>query len=404
MLARNDRTKFLQRYPDGSIHFRFKRKSLGRLPGVEGSAEFNAEYDRLIASVGKTRKAGRPSKMARPRSSKVTIGTFVERYRASDFFAHSQKPNLKEKPLSEGTQYNYRLALDLMHAQDMTSRSFADLTPQRGNLYIKKVKREHGGAAAALQKTLLSNLWTFGRGYADFDGGDRLNPMNNGEIETPYSVAQEHQPWPEQVQDDFLAACDENLYVAFHLLICTGQRVSDVVKMKREDYDGIRFTLVQKKDRSKTPMKIKAPKLLRDVLAKADETKTASPRRGHNGGPPLEESEYLLTHKWGRRYSAQSLSLRIRETLRRAGHFDYTTHGLRKNAGILLAENGATVPQIMAALGHKTPKMALYYCRLANQKLLADQAADILDIAFGERAERRQAKVTKRRVGMKVVR
>ena len=105
----------------------------------------------------------------------------------------------------------------------------------------------------------------------------------------------------------------------------------------------------------------------------------------------------------GRPYSAQSLSLRIRETLRRAGHTDYTTHGLRKNAGIMLAENGATVPQIMAALGHKTPKMALYYCRLANQKLLADQAADILDIAFGERAERRQAKVAGRRASMKMV-
>jgi hypothetical protein len=59
----------------------------------------------------------------------------------------------------------------------------------------------------------------------------------------------------------------------------------------------------------------------------------------------------------------------------------------------MLAENGATVPQIMAALGHKTPKMALYYCRLANQKLLADQAADILDIAFGARGDRRAAKV-----------
>src|SRR5205814_3345377 len=185
-------------------------------------------------------------------------------------------------------------------------------------------------------------------------------------IRQPYTVAQEHQPWPEHVQDDFLAACDENLYVAFHLLICTGQRVSDVAKMKRTQYNGTHFSLTQQKDRSKTPMMIKAPKLLRDVLANALKS---------NG------SEFLLTHKWGRRYTAQSLSLRIRETLRRAGHRDYTTHGLRKNAGIMLAENGATVPQIMSALGHKTPKMALYYCRLANQKLLADQAADILDLA-----------------------
>jgi integrase len=385
-----NRTKYLQRYPDGSVHFRFQRRTLGRLPGTEGSAEFNAEYDRLIASVGKTRKVGRPSKMAKPRSSKITIGTFVERYRASAFFAHPQKPNLKEKPLAEGTQYNYRLGLDLMHAQDMTSRSFADLTPQRGNLYIKKVKRERGGAAAALQKTLLSNLWAFARGFEDFDGGDRLNPMNNGEIETPYTVAQEHLPWPEEVQDEFLAACDQNLYDGFHLLICTGQRVSDVAKMKRVHFDGRHFELVQKKDRTKTPMKIKAPKILRDILA------ARAKRTGGN-------AEYLLTHKWGRPYSAQSLSLRIREVLRRIGHPEYTTHGLRKNAGIMLAENGATVPQIMAALGHKTPKMALYYCRLANQKLLADQAADILDIAFGERTERRQAKAAKRRASMKVV-
>jgi integrase len=390
MLARNDRTKYIQRYPDGTINFRFKRRTFGRLPGVEGSPEFNAEYDRLLASVVnvKARKVGRPAAMLKPKAAKITIGTFVERYRASDFFSHPQKPNLKETPLSEGTQYNYRLGLDLMHEQDMTSRSFADLTPQRAGLYIKKVKREHGGAQAGLQKTLLSNLWKFARGFEDFDGGDRVNPMNGGEIELPYKVKQEHMPWPEQVQDDFLAACDKNLYLAFHLLICTGQRVSDVVKMKRADYDGTHFVLVQKKDRSKTPMKIKAPKLLREVLA---------------GAQKSDLCDHLLTHKWGRPYGAQSLALRIRETLRRAGHTEYTTHGLRKNAGIMLAENGATVPQIMAALGHKTPKMALYYCRLANQKLLADQAADILDIAFGERAERRQAKVAIRRASMKVV-
>jgi integrase len=165
-------------------------------------------------------------------------------------------------------------------------------------------------------------------------------------------------------------------------LICTGQRVSDVAKMKREQYDGMHFTLTQQKDRSKTPMQIKAPKLLRDILAKVKKSNS---------------SEYILTHKWGRPYNVQSLSLRIRETLRAIGHPEYTTHGLRKNAGIMLAENGATVPQIMAALGHKTPKMALYYCRLANQKLLAEQAADILDLAFAKRAEGREGRAAARR-------
>lgn len=385
-----DRKKYLQRYPDGGIHFRFKRKSLGRLPGPEGSDDFNHEYDRLLASVAaiKTRKAGRPAAMHKPKTIKPTIGLFVERYKASDFFADPEKPHLKEKPLAPGTQYNYRLGLGLMDRQGVTTPSFSDLTSHKANLYIQKIKREHGGAAALQQKTLLSNLWAFAREFPDFDGGDRPNPMTGKEIRQPYSVAQEHQPWPENVQEDFLAACDENLYVAFHLLLCTGQRVSDVAKMKRDQYDGTHFELTQQKDRSKTPMKIKAPKVLRDVLAKAKKPSS---------------SEYLLTHKWGRPYNVQSLSLRIRETLRSVDHGDYTTHGLRKNAGIMLAENGATVPQIMAALGHKTPKMALYYCRLANQKLLADQAADILDLAFAKRDDASARRVAARRKGLKVV-
>ena len=55
------------------------------------------------------------------------------------------------------------------------------------------------------------------------------------------------------------------------------------------------------------------------------------------------------------------------------------------------------------SLGHKTPKMALYYCRLANQKLLAEQAADILDLAFAKRAEGREGRVAARRNQIKRV-
>ena len=52
-----------------------------------------------------------------------------------------------------------------------------------------------------------------------------------------------------------------------------------------------------------------------------------------------------------------------------AGHL--TTHGLRKNAGVALAEAGATVPEIQAVLGHRTPHMALHYAREANKRTLA---------------------------------
>jgi hypothetical protein len=139
--------KYLQHYPDGSINFRFKRRSLGRLPGAEGSAEFNAEYDRLLASVSadKTRKVGRPAAMLKPKNSAPTIGLFVERYKASDFFADPAKPDLKERPLAPGSQYHYRLALDLLDKQGVTSLSFSELTSHKANLYIQKIRREFSG-------------------------------------------------------------------------------------------------------------------------------------------------------------------------------------------------------------------------------------------------------------------
>jgi integrase len=85
------------------------------------------------------------------------------------------------------------------------------------------------------------------------------------------------------------------------------------------------------------------------------------------------------------------------------GDGKYTTHGLRKNAGIMLAENGATVPMIMAALGHTTPKLALYYCRLAQQKALNDQAVAIMDEVFERKDAEREAAIAARRGQIKRV-
>ena len=85
------------------------------------------------------------------------------------------------------------------------------------------------------------------------------------------------------------------------------------------------------------------------------------------------------------------------------GDGQYTVHGLRKNAGIMLAENGATVPMIMAALGHKSPKLALYYTRLADQAKLSDQASEIINMVFNRRAAAKDAKANARRAQIREV-
>jgi integrase len=242
--------------------------------------------------------------------------------------------------------------------------------------------RETTPSTAFRHKIVLSNLWKFARGFAEFKRNGKTNPT--ADANNLYTVEQEHEPWPDDVQDRFTAACDKNLYLAFHLLLCTGQRVSDVVKMKWADYDGTHFKLTQLK--TDTEMWIKAPKILRELLAKTE--------RVH---------ENILTHKWRKPYTRDSLGHRIKDVLKANGDGRFTSHGLRKNAGILLAENGATVPQIMAALGHTTPKLALYYCRLAQQKLLNDQAVAIMDDVFERRAADKAAKVAARRAEIKRV-
>jgi hypothetical protein len=59
----------------------------------------------------------------------------------------------------------------------------------------------------------------------------------------------------------------------------------------------------------------------------------------------------------------------------------YTTHGLRKNAAIALAEAMCRPQQIAAVTGHRSWKMIQHYTAAADQKKLAEQAIRRLEVA-----------------------
>jgi integrase len=329
----------------------------------------NTAYDALIAG---RMLAKVPREKRRKPDAAGTIGWFIEKYLAADhFIGHDGR----QPKFSPGTQLNYRPVLESIRSTLGPAR-LADLTPDNVDVYLAKIERAHSPAVAMRHKVLLSNLWKFARGFAEFKRDGKTNPT--ADVGSIYTVEQEHEPWPDDVQDRFIAASDSNLYLAYHLLLCTGQRVSDVIRMKWADYNGTHFKLVQKK--TDNEMWIKAPKKLRELLARTDHV-----------------HENILTHKWRKPYTRDSLGHRIKDVLIDNGDGQYTTHGLRKNAGIMLAENGASVPQIMAALGHTTPKLALYYCRLAQQKTLNDQAVAIMDEVFERKDAERAAAIAAKR-------
>lgn len=89
--------------------------------------------------------------------------------------------------------------------------------------------------------------------------------------------------------------------------------------------------------------------------------------KGHTG-------EFLLLNKWGRPYTAKSLSARISEACADLGFDGFTAHGLRHLAGASLAEAGCSVHEIMSVVGHVTEEEALKYVKQANRKLMAGSA------------------------------
>jgi integrase len=72
----------------------------------------------------------------------------------------------------------------------------------------------------------------------------------------------------------------------------------------------------------------------------------------------------------------ESLSIAYRRLLSKLGYVGYSVHGLRKNAGVALADAGCDVQEIMAILGHRTYGMALHYTKRASQKRKSRSAVD----------------------------
>ncbi len=154
----------------------------------------------------------------------------------------------------------------------------------------------------------------------------------------------------------------------------TGQRGGDVVKMKWTDFDGKRIYVVQQKTGKK--LWLNCPKPLLDILLR-EQKRT--------------NREHIFHHAYDAPFAnAQTLSHAIRNRLEALKIEGYTMHGLRKNAGMELAEAGAEMLEIMAVLGHKTPKMALFYCEQARQARMNENAVVKWDAALAKKATRKR--------------
>jgi integrase len=228
-----------------------------------------------------------------------------------------------------------------------------DLTPRHVKIIRDTMKATFTASTADIALGLLSTLWDYADEHLDLELG--ANPAHG--IRRIHKVMNEHQPWPKELIEKFCAVVPPELRLALKLLLFTGQRRSDVVKMKWSQFDGAEIEVIQQKTRE--ALTIPCHRELRAALS-------ATPRR----------SEFILLGERGARYSPEGLSMAFRRALRRLGARGYSVHGIRKNAGVALADAGCGIREVMAILGHRTHAMALHYTRKADQRREARSAIE----------------------------
>jgi integrase len=147
--------------------------------------------------------------------------------------------------------------------------------------------------------------------------------------------------------------------LALELLLNTGQRRSDVVRMGWQHVSGDEIAVRQEK--TDEPLMIPMhPKLL--------EALTAVPRTNLT---------FLMTER-GAPFAAAGFGNWFRDRCDEAGLPQCSAHGLRKLMATRLAQAGCSLHQVMAITGHRSMSEVARYTKAADQPRLARQAMTTL--------------------------
>ena len=162
-------------------------------------------------------------------------------------------------------------------------------------------------------------------------------------------------PWPVDTIEAFRETAEGRALLIFELLVGTGQRIGDVLKMQWGDVQGDVIRLRQ----SKT-----AAALLIPLTSRLRELLGATPRTGI----------YIVAGAHGRKVSYRAASdavMRVRKIIGAEGH---DMHALRHTAAHELAAAGCTNAEIMAITGHKSEASVRRYSAAAAQARRAQDA------------------------------
>ena len=301
------------------------------LPGLPGSPEFMQAYQDAMSS------AAPPVGVSRHRVG--TLGALVAEFMQSAEFAN----------LKLSSQATYRKVLNPVLQRDR-HRMVRDLAPDKARKVIQEIGG-HRPAMANLTKKVLRRLFS----YAVDVGFRRDNPF---ERVPAYKLGTRH-TWTDAELEAFEKrwSLGTRERLAYALLLYTGQRGGDVVRMQRAHIRGAAIHVIQEKTGAELYVELH-PAVVRAIKA--------GPAKGL----------YLIgEERSGRPITRASLTNLMKRAARLAGlPPQCIPHGLRKAALRRLAEHGSTSKQIQAVSGHRTLQEIERYTRQADQQRLAEAA------------------------------
>lgn len=313
----------------GVLYFQRRGWQTVRINAAAGTAEFHAEYARLLAG-------DRPI-YAGPR----TFSALVKDYRHSQRFNRLAPRTAADydKVLVWVTDKLGPLPVAAMQRKDVIRAQSANAKTVRFANYIVQVLRVLFEHAIDL-------------------GWRKDNPAKGISLIKADTAPRE--PWPQDKIDAFRAEATGRSLLIFELCLGTGQRIGDVLRMRWSDIEGAGINVTQ----GKTGARLWVP-FTRHLQAVLDET----PKVG------------MTICAWGRGKAtsyrgAADLIMAVRKAI---GAEAYDIHGLRYSAAAELAALGCSDELIQAVTGHQTRAMVVKYAGAALQRERASRAQKLRD-------------------------
>jgi integrase len=320
-----------RRHTDGStvVHYYFRATGT-RLEGEPGSQEFLLSYA--------------AAERAMRERDRGTLADLMRRFEASPEYAK----------MAETTRLEYRRKLKRLDREwgscpisALSDREFRKDDLAWRDKIAETTPREADNLVSAVARVLA---------FAVDRGEIATNVLDK--VRRVYHSDRADKIWlPEHVAA-FTKAASVEMCHAMLVALHSGQRQGDLRRLAWSAYDGHRLTLRQGKGGAEVSIKCTAAlKRLLDAMAES--------KRG-----PL-----ILTTSTGRAWTKRYFAECWQEATEVAGIRDLHFHDLRGTAVTMLAEAGATVPEIAAVTGHSLAHaQRILDVYLARTRQLADAA------------------------------